>query len=156
MKAFVAALTAVRNPLRARSRIQRWPLLLGHSAGYRGHDPSLGTVASLEADSRVREEKAAQVGTSPREETNKAGDRSKPRALAHAAGHEAPNFSTRRIGPAKCRVGPNHSSACSVWLGDYGIVGNVDPSALKTDAVMAILRLPINVADNKAVRERTT
>ena len=60
------------------------------------------------------------------------------------------------IGPAIVRVGPNHSSARTVWLGDYGIVGNVDPSALELDAVMSILRLPINIADNKAVRERTT
>ena len=80
----------------------------------------------------------------------------KPRALAHAAGHEAPNFSTQRIGPVKGHVGPNHSSPRTVWLGDYGIVGNVDPSALETDAVMAILRLPINIADSNAVRERTT
>jgi len=76
------------------------------------------------------------------------------RALAHAAGYEAPNYSTRRICPS-C-IGPNHCSARTVRLGDYGIVGNVDPSALETDAVMAILRLPINIADNKAVRERTT
>jgi hypothetical protein len=80
----------------------------------------------------------------------------KPRALAHAARHEAPDFSMRMIGPAIGRVGPNHSSAGAVRLGDYGIVGNVDPSALETDAVMAILRLPINIADNRAVRERTT
>jgi hypothetical protein len=54
----------------------------------------------------------------------------------------------RMIGPAIGRVGPNHSSAGAVRLGDYGIVGNVDPSALETDAVMAILRLPINIADS--------
>jgi len=58
----------------------------------------------------------------------------KPRALAHAARHETPDFSIRMIGPAFGRVGPNHSSACTVWLVDYGIVGNVDPSALETDA----------------------
>jgi hypothetical protein len=34
----------------------------------------------------------------------------------------------RMIGPAIGRVGPNHSSAGAVRLGDYGIVGNVDPS----------------------------
>jgi hypothetical protein len=79
-----------------------------------------------------------------------------PRALTHAAGHEAPNFRTRRIGPANGHVGPNHSSASAVWLGDYGIVGDINPSALETDAVVAILRLPINITDNKAVRERTT
>jgi hypothetical protein len=57
------------------------------------------------------------------------------------------------IGPVIGRVGPNHSSAGAVRLGDYGIVGNVDPSALDTDVVMAILRLPINIADNRAIRE---
>ena len=62
----------------------------------------------------------------------------------------------RRIGPANGGEGPNHSPASTVWLGDYGIVGDVDPSALETDPVMAILRVPINIADNKAVRERTT
>src|ERR1700676_1189980 len=77
----------------------------------------------------------------------------KPRALAHAARHEAPDFSIRMIGPAFGREGPNHSSAGAVRLGDYGIVGNVDPSAPERDAVMAILRLPINIADNRAVRE---
>jgi hypothetical protein len=38
--------------------------------------------------------------------------------LAHAARHEAPDFSMRMIGPAIGRVGPNHSSAGAVWLGD--------------------------------------
>jgi len=60
------------------------------------------------------------------------------------------------IGPAIGRVGPNHSSAGAVRLGDHGGIGNIDPSALETDAVMAILRLPINVADGKTVHERTT
>src|ERR1700688_4059652 len=58
------------------------------------------------------------------------------------------------IVPAIGRVGPNHSSAGAVRRGDYGIVGNVDPSALETDAVIAILRLPINIADNRAAREQ--
>jgi hypothetical protein len=86
----------------------------------------------------------------------KKGRGPEPAPLAHAAGHEAPNFSAGMIGPAIGRVGPNHSSAVAVRLGDYGIVGNVNPSAVEMDAVMAVLRFPINVADNRAVRERTT
>jgi hypothetical protein len=50
------------------------------------------------------------------------------------------------IGPSIGRVGPNHSSAGAVRLCDYGIVGNVDPSAPEMDAVMAILRLPIHLS----------
>jgi hypothetical protein len=86
-----------------------------------------------------------------------AGERGpEPAPLAHAAGHEAPNFSTRMIGPAIGRVGPNHSSAVAVRLCDQGVVRNIDPLVVETDAVMAILRFPINIADNRAVRERTT
>ena len=77
-------------------------------------------------------------------------------ALAHAARHEAPDFSIRMIGPAIGRVGPNHSSAGAVRLGDHGIVGNIDPVILKADSIVAVLRFPINIADGKAVRERTT
>jgi hypothetical protein len=39
-------------------------------------------------------------------------------ALAHAARHKAPDFSIRMIGPAFGRLGPNHSSARAVWLGE--------------------------------------
>src|ERR1700756_2263306 len=60
------------------------------------------------------------------------------------------------IGPAIGPVGTNHSSAGAVRLSDHGGIGNIDPSALETDAVMAILRFPINVADGKTVHERTT
>ena len=59
------------------------------------------------------------------------------------------------IGPAIGRVGPNHSSAGAVRFGDHGAVGNIDPSALETDAVMTALRFPINIVDGEAVRERT-
>jgi hypothetical protein len=41
------------------------------------------------------------------------------------------------------------------WV-DQGVVGNIDPLILKADSIVALLRFPINIADSKAVRKRTT
>jgi hypothetical protein len=58
------------------------------------------------------------------------------------------------IGPAIGRVGPNHSSAVAVRLGDYGIVGNVNPSAESRSVcrVMSprIIHIPLSGGDRKA------
>jgi hypothetical protein len=43
-----------------------------------------------------------------------------------------------------------------VRLGDQGLIGNIDPVILKADSIMAVQRFPINIADSRAVRERTT
>ena len=75
----------------------------------------------------------------------------KLRALAHAAGHEAPDKGSA-VKPHR----PHHCSAGAVWLGDQGVVGNIDPVILKADPVVAVFGFPINIADSKAVRERTT
>jgi hypothetical protein len=40
-------------------------------------------------------------------------------------------------------------------FGDQGVVGNIDPVIPKADSIVAVLRFPINIADSKAVRERT-
>src|SRR5258707_9315508 len=74
----------------------------------------------------------------------------RPVAIGHAARHEAPDK-----GFALKPHRPHHCSAGAVRPGDHSVVGNVDPSALETDAVMAILRFPIDIADSRAVRERT-
>src|SRR5216684_6701044 len=75
----------------------------------------------------------------------------KLRALAHAAGHEAPDKGSA-VNPHR----PHHCSAVAVRLGDHGFVGNIDPAILKADSIVAVLRFPIYIADSKAVRERTT
>src|SRR5437667_5753125 len=71
-------------------------------------------------------------------------------ALAHAARHEAPDQDLA-IKPQR----PNHRASHPVRFGDQGVVGNIDPDILKADAIVAVLRFPIDVADSKAVRERT-
>jgi hypothetical protein len=50
---------------------------------------------------------------------------------------------------------PHHRPSRPVWLGDQGVAGNIDPFILKADSIVAVLRFPINIADSKAVRERT-
>src|SRR5258706_5274363 len=74
-----------------------------------------------------------------------------PHHLAHAAGHEAPD---KDLSDKPQR--PHHRASHPVWFGDQGVVGNIDPDILKADSIAAVLRFPINIADNKAVRERTT
>ena len=72
------------------------------------------------------------------------------RALAHAAGHEAPD----RDFAVKPQP-PNHRAAIAVRLSDHGIVWNVDPFTVQFHAVMPVLRIPIGICDREAVRERT-
>src|SRR4029077_15328984 len=71
--------------------------------------------------------------------------------LAHAAGHEAPDEDLA-VKPQR----PNHRASHPVRFGDQGVVGNIDPVIFKADSIVAALRFPINIADSKAVRERTT
>jgi hypothetical protein len=71
--------------------------------------------------------------------------------LAHPARREAPDKDFA-VKPQR----PDHRSAGPVRLGDQGLVGNIDPVILKADSIVAVLRFPINIADSKAVRERTT
>ena len=73
------------------------------------------------------------------------------RPIAHAARHEAPDKDFA-VKPQR----PDHRSAGPVRFGDQGVVGNIDPVILKADSIVAALRFPINIADSKAVRERTT
>src|SRR5712671_599671 len=73
------------------------------------------------------------------------------KALAHASRHEAPDKDFA-VKPQR----PDHRSAGPVRLGDQGVVGNIDPVILKADSIVTVLRFPINIADSKAVRERTT
>jgi hypothetical protein len=72
-------------------------------------------------------------------------------ALAHAAGHEAPDKDLA-VKPQR----PNHRPSYPVRFGDHGVVGNVDPDILEADSIVAALWFPIDVTDSKAVRERTT
>src|SRR5260221_6831133 len=71
-------------------------------------------------------------------------------ALRHAARHEAtdrhPEIAAQR---------PYHGSAYPVRFGDDSFVGNVDPIAVKPDAIMSVGRFPINIADRRAVGIRT-
>ncbi len=71
-------------------------------------------------------------------------------ALAHAARHEAPDQELA-VKPHR----PDHRASRPVRFGDQGVVGNIDPFILKADSIVAALRFPINIADSKAVRERT-
>ncbi len=72
-------------------------------------------------------------------------------ALAHAARHEAPDEDFA-VKPHR----PHHRSPRPVRFGNQGVVGNIDPFILKANPIVAVLRFPINIADSKAVRERTT
>src|SRR6476620_2961296 len=75
----------------------------------------------------------------------------KARALTHAPWHEAPDRDFA-VKPQR----PNHRASHPVRFGDQGVVRNIDPVILKADSIVAALRFPINIADSKAVRERTT
>src|SRR6267142_6367298 len=58
----------------------------------------------------------------------------KPSALAHAAGHEAPDQDLA-VKPQR----PNHRASHPVRFGDQGVVGNIDPDILKADSIVAVL-----------------
>ena len=74
-----------------------------------------------------------------------------PPALAHAAGHEAPDDDLA-VKPHR----PNHRASRPVRFGDQGFVWNIDPFVLKTDSIVAVLRIPIGICDRETVCERTT
>ncbi len=51
---------------------------------------------------------------------------------------------------------PDHRPPRPVRFCDHGIVGNINSIILKADSIVAAPRFPINIADSKAVRDRTT
>ena len=53
---------------------------------------------------------------------------------------------------APVRKGLDHRTACTVRFSDYGIIGNVEPFVFKAHAVMPILRFPVRVSYEFAVR----
>src|SRR5260370_7784003 len=69
--------------------------------------------------------------------------------LGHAARHEATD------GRAEITAQrPHHRPASPVRFGDHGIVGNIDPFVVETDAVMAVPRFPIDIGNGRSIRER--
>src|ERR1700704_1758361 len=70
-------------------------------------------------------------------------------ALGHAARHEATD---RRAEITAQR--PHHGSADAVWFGNHGIFRYVDPFAIKSYAVMAVLGFPIDIANRRPVGVR--
>src|SRR6267142_600636 len=70
--------------------------------------------------------------------------------LDHAAGQEAAD---RNPGCPFYR--PHHGPAGAIWHGDDSIVGHVDPLALEPDAIMTVLRFPIDVGNGGAIGVRT-
>ena len=54
----------------------------------------------------------------------------------------------------RVHVGPDNARPELVGLGDDGVVGDEDPFAVQVHAIVAILCVPIDVLDGKAVCER--
>src|SRR6202171_3708955 len=67
-------------------------------------------------------------------------------ALGHAARHKATDADAE-VAPQR----PYHGSANPVRFGDHGIFRYVDPFAIEADAIMTVLRFPIDVADRRSV-----
>src|SRR5260370_16504539 len=69
--------------------------------------------------------------------------------LGHAARHEATD------GRAEITAQrPHHRPASPVRFGDHGIVGNIDPFVVETDAVMAVPRFPIDIGNATSIPQR--
>src|SRR5262245_10344370 len=64
----------------------------------------------------------------------------------HAAGQEAADRN-----PDRAPHWPYHGPAGAIWFSDHGIVGDVDPLAPEPYAVVAVLRFPIDIGDDRAV-----
>lgn len=68
-------------------------------------------------------------------------------SLRHAAGHKAAD-----IEPAhSVYYWPYHSPADAVGLGDYGFVGHINPLVVDAHAIVALVGLPVDIADCAAV-----
>src|SRR5438477_3376697 len=78
-------------------------------------------------------------------------DRGEPPSLRHATGQKAADRNPERVLDR-----PHHGPTGAIWHGDDGIVGHVDPLALEPDAIMTVLRFPIDVGNDGPIGVRAT
>jgi hypothetical protein len=50
---------------------------------------------------------------------------------------------------------PDHRHLGSIGLGDNGIVGNIDPFVIDPNAIMAVMRFPVDIRNRHTIRVRT-
>src|SRR5262245_55869654 len=67
----------------------------------------------------------------------------------HAAGHEAADRN-----PERRPDGPYHRASGAIGLGNDGVVGHLDPLALKPYAVVPLVRFPIGIGNDDTIGVR--